>query len=129
MADTKDTMGIMQERDVPQQTPPPDDLLERLIRKAQEEDDKPLADTSQDTPAIPPTPPNGNAWGGLLSNPAVLQMLPQLLGSIGPLLQGAGKTSGERSAPQKATSAYPLTVIPHFCALSSHILARKGNKR
>lgn len=103
-----------------QGTSPPEDLLDRLIRKAQEEvpstptDTPPSTPVSTDTKAS--TPVGNGVLGGLLSNPAMLSALPQLMSSLGPLLSSGGQKTqalptGGGSTP-KGTPTPPKTAIP-----------------
>ena len=85
-------------------SPPKEDLLDRLIRMAVED-------------APPPTPTTVTPrpdMGGLLENPALLQALPQLMSSLGPLLSsGKATTSAKKSSLDKHTAL--------LCALKPYL--------
>ena len=83
--------------------PPKEDLLDELIRKAVE-----------DTPSPSPTTTPRPDVGGLLANPALLQALPQLMSSLGPLLSsGKATTSAKKSSFDKHTAL--------LCALKPYL--------
>ena len=113
---------------------PPEDLLDRLIRKAQEE----VPNTPTDTPTSPPvstdaqasTPVGNGVLGGLLSNPAMLSALPKLMNSLGPLLGSGGQktqdlpTGGSTSQGSHSASNTSIPVDRHtalLCAIKPYL--------
>lgn len=78
------------------------EVLDRLIRQAegQHTEGTSEAAASVGTPvaAAPASTPAGGLLGGLLSNPALLSALPQLLSSLTPLMSGAKGSSGAVAA-------------------------------
>lgn len=86
--------------------PPAEDLLDKLIREAEEASPPTEGGAPkelQDQPSVLPPSPLGGLLGGLASNPALLQALPQLLGGLG-RLAGGGQSgqSGQNGQQGKA---------------------------
>ena len=92
-------------------SPPTEDMLDRLIREAQEE--PPREETAKPTQAPPATSPMGGLLSGLMSNPALLQALPQLMGSLGPLLGGGKTRDAADTKAVAATQDTPVVKQPH----------------
>ncbi len=84
------------------QASPTDGLLDRLIRQAQEESPPPAAQ-AQAAPSAS-SAPLGGLLGGLASNPALLQALPQLLSVIGKPTGGAQQSN---ALPQGENASAP----------------------
>ena len=81
-----------------------EDLLERLIREA-EQGTVPVA-KGEVLPAPSSAPsPTGGVLGGLLSNPAIWSALPQILNGLGHLSDLRGNSSGESTTPESKTAA------------------------
>lgn len=89
--------------------PPMGDLLDRLIREAE---NTPPAETSGTAPPVPSdtvsaspsgqnSTPSGNLLNGLLSNPALLSALPQLIKGLG----GLSHPPTIRATAEEAASA------------------------
>ncbi len=110
----------------PMATPPPPSqgLLERLLDEAEAQSPPPPPESTAQPAAAagaapPPTQGNGNPLGALLSDPALLTVLPSLMENVTPLLGSLGRGVG--SAPN---ASRPHTADRHtalLCALKPYL--------
>ena len=104
--------------DMTRATPPPSDLLERLLDEV--ENTPPSGD---DPPTATPPSVGGSSLGMLLQNPAILSALPTLMENLSPLLAGLGRGVG--SSPH---ATRPHSIDRHtdlLCALQPYLSARR----
>lgn len=90
-------------------------LLEKLIREVQEN-----ATSDTDTPPASPSQAGG-ILGGLASNPALIQALPQLLSSLGRLSGGASTHAEGNPHPRSNSSASMDRHTALLCALKPYL--------
>lgn len=91
------------ENRVPIDSPPGEDLLDRLIHMAEEESSEP--------PPEQKSSPQGDLLSGILSNPAIMQNLPQLMGGLGKIL---GNASGGQSSHIDRHTALLCAIKPYL---------------
>ena len=96
-----ETENRISQTDVPQAEGAPEELLDRLIRQAKEETPVDSSSTGQPTAS-----PLSGILGGLMSNPALLQALPQLMSSWGQLSAVGRKSDGGDGARSVSVSAH-----------------------
>lgn len=96
--------------------PPIGDLLERLMDEAEQGQidtaDTPVKILPPDVPAV--GAPEGGVLGGLLSNPAILSALPQLISGLGMISKGPASADnrGNRSVDKDTVSASSAVKAP-----------------
>lgn len=93
-------MADMETKDSGSVAPTEENLLDRLIRMVQQ-DTPPDVPVANPMPVAPPS--QGGLLGGLMSNPAILQMLPQLLGG----LSGNGTKNNSSNTDSRLPSTTP----------------------
>ncbi len=99
-------------------SPPTEDVLDRLIRQVQAES-PPTADVPLPTSAPQNSASSGGLLGGLLSNPALLQALPALMGQV-----GKGSPQGEGNPPSPSPAKASVSVDRHtalLCAIKPYL--------
>lgn len=115
--------------------PPVGELLDRLIEEVKQTAATP-SDVSQKASAdqasdMAPSPIG--ALGGLLSNPAIMSVMPQLINSLGALSKGAASedhstgTETKESAPTKVAAGglHPDRHTALLCALKPYLGAER----
>ena len=111
--------------DMTRVTPPPSDLLERLLDEV--ENIPPSGDDPPTSPSAPPTatPPfvGGSPLGMLLQNPAILSALPTLMENLSPLLAGLGRGVGSSPHATRPHSIDRHTAL--LCALKPYLSAHR----
>ena len=111
--------------DMTRATPPPSDLLERLLDEV--ENTPPSGDDPPTSPSAPPTatPPSvgGSPLGMLLQNPAILSALSTLMENLSPLLAGLGRGVGSSPHATRPHSIDRHTAL--LCALKPYLSAHR----